>query len=166
MCKFKSAIVLLNGDIIHNPFTDSHEDLIELAGLIDNGKGNFVRVEFCPTERYDNLEKYVFKVDQLDVPEWFGEVEESVKERMTEIIRSMIVKEDQKIIIGRSVILSGDVKINKIRHCIIQEMYGNSQVKEMDGNSQVTRMDGNSQVKEMYGNSQVTRMYGNSQKPK
>jgi len=51
MCNFLSAIALRNGDIFCDPAsTDSHEDLIEYKGLVNNDKETFVRVEYVPPD--------------------------------------------------------------------------------------------------------------------
>ncbi len=164
MCKFKSAIVLRNGDILHNDFTDSHEDLIELFGLVDNGKENFVRIEYSTnSKRLDKIENYSLVVDEKSTPAWFEEIREPVAEQMKTIVLNMIISENLKIIVGRSVILTGNAIVNKIRHCIIHEMRGSSQVGTMRESSQVGTMLESSQVGEMWGSSQVGEMRESSQ---
>jgi hypothetical protein len=164
MCKFKSAIVLRNGDILHNDFTDSHEDLIELFGFVDNGKENFVRIEYSTNgERLDKIENYSLVVDEKSTPAWFEEIRESVAEQMKTIVSNMIISENVKIIIGRAVILTGNVIVNKIRHCIIHEMWGSSQVGLMRESSRVGSMRESSQVGSMWESSQVGSMRESSQ---
>jgi hypothetical protein len=163
MCKFKSAIVLRNGDILHNDFTDSHEDLIELFGLVDNGKQNFVRIEYATNgKRLDKIENYQLKVDENSTPEWFEEIRESTTGQMKTIVSKMIISENVKIIIGRAVILTGNAIVNKIRHCIIHEMWGSSNVGVMRESSNVGVMRGSSNVGEMWGSSNVGEMWGSS----
>lgn len=60
MCEFLSAVVMKNGDIIYNPYTDAHEDLVALHNLRDNREGKFARVEFKPDDPtdLDKPEKY------------------------------------------------------------------------------------------------------------
>ena len=108
MCKFKSAIVLKNGDILHNGYTDSHEDLMENFKVKDNNPflQNFVRIEFS-SDKIENLmdvNSYVLKIDEDSTLEWFEEIKESVIERMKDIVSSLFVNQDEDIIIGRSVI--------------------------------------------------------------
>jgi len=156
MCKFKSAIVLRNGDILHNDFTDSHEDLIGLFGLVDNGKENFVRIEYSTnSKRLDKIENYSLVVDEKSTPAWFEEIQESVTGQMKIIVSNMIISENQKIIVGRAIILTGNAIVNKIRHCIIHEMRESSQVGIMRESSQVGIMWGSSQVGIMWGSYQV-----------
>jgi len=164
MCKFKSAIVLRNGDILHNDFTDSHEDLIELFGLVDNGKENFVRIEFSTDgKRLDKIENYSLIVDEKSTPAWFEEIRESATGQMKTIVSNMIISENQKIIAGRAVILTGNAVVNKIRHCIIHEMRESSQVGEMWESSRVGTMRESSRVGTMRESSWVGTMRESSQ---
>ena len=122
MCKFKSAIVLRNGDILHNPYTDSHEDLIQLYKLDDSSEfiSRFVRVEFAPPDDKDltDVTAYVLKVDEDNTPEWFDEIRDSVAERMAEIVRPMIVNEDTDLIIGRAVVL-GKINVGRFGSALV-----------------------------------------------
>ena len=61
MCKFLSAIVKSNCDIICRPeYTDSHEVLIKAYNLRTSeiAERSYVRVEFVPQGDYDDAEKY------------------------------------------------------------------------------------------------------------
>ena len=44
MCKFYSAIVLKNGDLLHDVHLTSHEDIIDLYGLNDNTTENLSHI--------------------------------------------------------------------------------------------------------------------------
>jgi hypothetical protein len=162
MCNFKSAIVLRNGDLLHNPFLDSHEDLIELFNLRDNGLDHFVRVEYTTSERKDIIENYKLNIDETSVPEWFEEFRERITDQLKCIVNNMIIREDRKFIIDECIILAPGVTIDKIQHCVILEMRENSTVNTMRENSTVNTMLGNSTVKTMWGNSTVNTMLGNS----
>ena len=83
MCKFLSAIVLKNGDIICDPeHTDSHSDLVAAFNLRDDDQyvDRFVKVEFTPPINAENLSdysdvaNYAFRVDERGEPDWFGEL--------------------------------------------------------------------------------------------
>ena len=174
MCNFKSAIVTRNGKLLHNAFLDSHEDIVDLFNLHDNGMDNFVKVEFIPHGKFWEIDNYKFKINEYDeykVPSWWTkELEEKTIQNLTKIIKNMIFSGKRKILVGGKYILY-NAEINKIANCVIQtmdnsqvnEMWGNSQVNEMWGNSQVNEMWGNSQVNEMLDNSQVNKMWDNSQ---
>ena len=79
MCKFLSAIVLKNGDIICDPqSTDSHEDLIKYLDLKDDiisqAQESFCRVEFIPD--YDDifdLSEWKLVLDESVKPSWYDE---------------------------------------------------------------------------------------------
>ena len=144
MCKFKSAIVLKNGDVLHNQWVDSHEELITLNNLNDNGRGDFVRIEYIPQDRMlHEFSKYKLVVDENETPEWFEKHREKVENKMKAIIKNMIISEHTDLIVGRRVIVKPGVNIHTIRFCVI-EMLENSQVNRMWENSQVNRMLGNS----------------------
>ena len=164
MCKFYSAIVLRNGDLIHNPFTTSHEDLIEENNIKDKGLDFFVKVEYSPkNDNLSDIKEYKLNVDENSVPEWFEEYRVDIENKLYHIVENMIITTNQQMICGRAIILTGDIIIQRLKHCLVYEMWGNSQVKEMRGNSQVNVMWDNSQVNVMWGNSQVNDMRGNSQ---
>lgn len=73
MCKFLSAIVLKNGDLICDPFIDSHEDLIDRYNLRDNNTNNFIRIEHTPDDDfyYSDLTEYKLHIDENTTPDWF-----------------------------------------------------------------------------------------------
>src|SRR6202142_3536638 len=116
MCNFKSAIVTRQGDVCEHWNTDSHEDLIDLFNLRDR-KDFFVRVEFNPEKVQDliDVEKYVLKVDEENVPEWFEEYREATQKRLSEIV-SRVIRKDYaaNILVEGAYILFGDTKIGKL----------------------------------------------------
>jgi hypothetical protein len=162
MCKFKSALVLQSEEIIRSPYTESHEDLVDMSGLKDNGL-SFVRIEFVPkNQEFGNVNAYQLKLDQQCAPEWWTyEVVERTTERMRDIIRGMIISENRNILIGGQYILANG-KINKIVNSHIVTMRESSRVGEMSGASQVGVMRGSSQVGVMRESSRVGEMWGSS----
>ena len=70
MCNFMSAIVVKEPrnkggfNILRNPASDSHSELIEYFQLRDDDKLRFARVEFSPPNDEDiaKPEKYVLKI--------------------------------------------------------------------------------------------------------
>jgi len=162
MCNFKSAVVTRNGKFLHNAFLDSHEDIVDLFNLHDNGIDNFVRVEFIPRGKFWEIDNYKFRIDENEVPSWWAkELEEKTVQNLRKIIKNMIISGERKILVGGKYILY-NAKINKIANCVIQTM-DNSQVNKMFDKSQVNEMWGNSQVNKMFDKSQVNKMWGNSQ---
>jgi hypothetical protein len=164
MCKFYSAIVLRNGDLIHNPFTTSHEDLIEENNIKDKGLDFFVKVEYSPkNDNLSDIKEYELNVDENSVPEWFEEYRVDIENKLYHIVGNMIITTNQQMICGRAIILTGDIIIQRLKHCLVYEMRENSQVDEIRENSQVNKMWGNSKVNKMWDNSQVNEMRENSQ---
>jgi len=60
-----SALVTPKGEVLWSPYTDSHEDLVDLYELVDNGK-TFCRLEFYPDDEKDIIDpkKYNLHIDQ------------------------------------------------------------------------------------------------------
>jgi len=130
MCNFKSAIVLKNGDLLHSPWTDNHEDLIDLFQLNDNTlRQNFVRVEYNPIGEIDELSKYNLKIDESNIPDWFEKVKEKAERKLAVIVKNMIVKDNKKILIGNAFIVCGNAKIKNIKTARIISICGSAQVK-------------------------------------
>ena len=104
MCKFYSAIVMKNGDILHNENLKSHEDLIRLFNINDSQVNceKFVRVEFTPDNESDylDIEKYKLNVDEECNPEWFEKERERVFSYLKEFVGKRIILSDQKILTG------------------------------------------------------------------
>ena len=167
MCKFFSAILTRDENLISNPFTSSHEDLIDEANLIDNEfhQDKFIRLEFSPEKDADLacIEKYVLTVDENQIPDWFTEeVKERAINRLTNILNKIIIKDNRKILIGQVAILADGVIINKIIDSRILIMCGSSVVRRMYSSSVVQRMCNSSIVNEMYDSSIVQGMYDSS----
>ena len=128
MCKFYSAIVLKNGDLLHDVHLTSHEDIIDLYGLNDNTTENFVRVEFAPDESSDlpNIEKYKLNVDERVVPEWFEKHREYITERLKDIVSKRIIATNQKILTGGLYVVK-DCVINKVKEACVVWLSGTVQ---------------------------------------
>ena len=155
-----------NGDVLHNEFIDSHEDIITINGLKDNKTESFVRVEYLPTGELWEIGKYKLSVDEPQTPEWFDKVKDKAERKLKAIINRMIISVDTPMVVGRRIIVKPGVKILSIRQTVIDVLYKDSRVNVMRGNSQVNVMRENSRVNEMWGNSQVNEMWGNSRAPR
>jgi hypothetical protein len=173
MCKFYSAIVMRNGDILHNENLTSHEDIISLFNINDSQVNcdKFVRVEFSPDIDPDLpfIEKYKLNIDENCNPKWFEKQRDHVTEYLKDFVNKRIITSNQKILTGGLYVVK-DCIIDKLMSAQIvylqgqvKEMRENSQVNLMRENSQVNLMRENSQVKEMRENSQVKEMWENSQ---
>ncbi|MCK9521055.1 MAG: hypothetical protein M0R74_18830 [Dehalococcoidia bacterium] len=174
MCKFYSAIVMRNGDLLHNENLTSHEDIIDLFNINDNqfNCDKFVRVEYSPDEEKDlpDITKYVLRVDESTTPIWFEKHKEFITDKLRDIVLRRIITGNHKLLAGGLYVVK-DAEIGRIKSAIVDylqnsqvnEMWENSQVNVMQENSQVNVMRENSQVNEMRENSQVNQMWGNSQ---
>jgi hypothetical protein len=165
MCKFFSCLVTQQADILWHEATDSHEDLVAHFGLNDTRIGPFVRVEFTPPQAIDvgDIDKYVLKADEVITPEWFEPMRESVTERISSLVRPMIISDERKFVLGGVWVLRGNANVHSLKNGRIIAMCGSSQVGVMYGSSQVGVMRDSSQVREMYDSSQVGVMYDSSQ---
>jgi hypothetical protein len=96
MCQFAS-FVLTKYDAYYLNGSDSHEDIIEYYNLPDQ-KVEIVRIELLPPEQEKdilNVEKWEFKVDQDEYPDWTYEGDPVLEE----MARKALIKriEEQKI---------------------------------------------------------------------
>lgn len=75
MCQAFSCLFMKNGEVLWKFGTDSHEDLIRAAKLMDDGREQtFVRVEITPRNKsYLRPDAWTYRVDQDDRPEWYRE---------------------------------------------------------------------------------------------
>ncbi len=165
MCKFYSAIVMRNGDLLHNENLTSHEDIIDLFNINDNqfNCDKFVRVEYSPDENKDlpDITKYVLRVDESTTPDWFEKHREFITEKLKDIVQRRIITGNHKLLTGGLYVVK-DAEIRRIKSAVVVYLQ-NSHVNEMRENSQVNEMWENSQVNEMRENSHVNVMRENSQ---
>ena len=173
MCKFYSAIVMRNGDLLHNENLQSHEDIISLFNINDSQVNcdKFVRVEFTPDDQTMlwDISQYELRVDETHTPEWFNKHREYVTERLTDIVKNRIITGSHKILVGGLYVVK-DAQIDRVQHAVVvymqdstvNEMWGNSTVNVMRDNSTVNVMRDNSTVNVMWGNSTVNEMRENS----
>jgi hypothetical protein len=168
MCNFKSAIITKSGDILHNPFTDSHEDLVKLFHLNDTacrGESRFVRVEYSPKSiaDYGDVDKYVLKVDEERTPKWFDKnLSDRAKSSLRLIVEGMIISGPCEILCGGAYILTTKARVEVVKNCLVHVMLESSNVGEMRESSNVGEMRGSSKVGEMRESSNVGVMRGSS----
>ncbi len=128
MCKFHSAIVLRNGDILQNENLTSHEDQILFFKIKDTqiNQGRFVRIEYKPEDSadYADIDKYKLFVDEYSTPEWFIKHREYVTERMRDFVKKKIILTDQDILTGGIYIVGKNVTIGKVVAAEIYHNYG------------------------------------------
>ncbi len=168
MCRFFSAIIKnvseesAGFELLYNPWTDSHEDLVRLFKLNDtatkSGEPRFARIEFLPDKPEDMAEPELYKltIDEARRPEWFtAEKEAKVVARLKLVIASMVIRGDADLICGGAYILAKDARISTVKNARIAVMLGSSKVGEMWESSNVGVMWGSSKVGEMRESSNV-----------
>ena len=138
MCRYKSALYLANGDLIHSDATDSHEHLIAWVGLSDNTlHPNFVRLEYTSATLAD-IETYRLRVDQDILPDWWtNDTAADATRKLRAICERAIVTEARKILLGGAWILAGQANVEQLVNARVVEMRGTSRVGEMYGTSRV-----------------------------
>jgi hypothetical protein len=145
MCRFYSAIVLKNGDILHNENLSSHEDIIDLFGINDSqiNCDKFIRVEFTPDEDkdYPDIEKYRLKVDESSTPKWFEKHREYTTSQLKDFVSKRIITSDRKIITG-GLYMVKDCIINKVMVATIVYLQGTVQEVWDGGTVQEVRAGG------------------------
>ena len=154
MCRYKSAIVLRNGDLIHAAETDSHTDLLDMAGISDTSMSpDFVRVEYT-SDKLAEIDTYKLRVGQEDwLPTWWNEDAASEATRkLRRICERAIVSEARKCLIGGVWILRGAAVVERTVSARIVEMWGSSQVGTMLESSRVGTMLESSRVVSDYRN--------------
>ena len=77
MCKAFSCIINKNKRVVWKLNKQNHHELVEMAKWKDNtddpSRMNFARVEITPKNKdYLNPDKWIFKIDERIVPEWFS----------------------------------------------------------------------------------------------
>ena len=166
MCKFYSAIVMKNGDVLHDEHVLSHEDLIALFNINDTQTNcdKFVRVEYTVEDEndYADIEKYKLNVDEQTIPKWFEKHREFVTEKLKGIVKTRIILTDRKLLIGGLFVVK-DCKITTIKDCHVISIYGSAQVENIYGSAQVKYISGSAQVENIYGSAHVKYISGSAQ---
>lgn len=150
MCQFLSAVVSKNGEVYCDPFIDSHEEILQRFNLKDDNSEfikNIVRVEFIPqNDDWFDVDNYNLRVDENSTPAWWIEVEQSVRQNLSDRIKRMIVdKAENKVLCG-GVYIVRDSKILWARYTKIVALGGSSVVEYMGDSSVVEYMGGSSVV--------------------
>jgi len=145
MCKFYSAIVMKNGDLLHNENLMSHEDLIDLFEIKDSQTNceKFVRVEFCVGDEKDfaDIEKYKLKVDEDVIPKWFEKHREYITSRLKDIVSKRIITTDRKILTGGLYVVKNCV-IGKLISATVVYLQGTVQYVDSGGTVQYVYFGG------------------------
>ncbi len=154
MCNFLSAIITKN-DVFYDFDHDEHEALVTKHKLNDKkNPPKFVRVEYVPTDIWDEKKPWVFRVDQDIRPEWFSEKQaEKIMERLKKLFyKSRVIRnkaDTTEIKEGRWYIIGSRVEARENSSVVAR---GNSSVEARE-NSRVVAWENSSVVAR--GNSRV-----------
>jgi hypothetical protein len=169
MCNFKSAIVMKNGDLLHNPWTDSHEDLVQLFKLNDTatpaGEARFCRVGFKPesASTAGDVDTYKLWVEETIKPEWFGDAQEkSTIEKLRLIVSGMIITGAEGLLCGGAYILAKGAKIDCVKNARILFMCDSSRIEVLRDSSSVGELRDSSRVGTLYDSSSIGVLRGSS----
>ena len=169
MCKFLSAIVLQNGDVLCDPeHTDAHEELIAANNLRDGTtaalREHFVRVEFVPPETGDmsDMSLWQLKLDENAEPSWWAGQKEKVREFLSGLVSAHVVRDYKKILLGGWWVLADGAVVDRLVASKAALMLGSSNVGVMLESSKVGVMRGSSNVGVMRESSKVGVMWESS----
>ena len=163
MCNFLSGITKQNGDMIINPFIDSHDELEQIYNLKDGERQYYVKWELTPSNTIFDIKDYKFRIDEDREPDWLDiDFKERIEKQAREYLSRLYKKDLKDIILLNEVAILENCTVKWTKFSLIKAMK-DSQVNKMWGNSQVNEMWENSQVNKMWENSQVNEMWGNSQ---
>ncbi len=164
MEKFYLGLILRNGDILHNPFATTHEDL-EYKFEEETKKFEYFKVTYVPQEMFmlHELDNYKLIIDEVFIPDWFNDsMRDDVVEKFKKIIKSMFVLGKKKILLNEGAILLKKANIEVVKGSIIFGMYDASKINVLDYNSAVNLMTDKTLIKNMVSNSKVLQMFGAS----
>jgi hypothetical protein len=140
MCNFFSAVA--TKDKLHAFYgVDSHEDIIELAGLkrLDDKPHDIqiVRLELVPCQPMTlDFENWRFTVDQKETPDWF--LPDEWRERMVEFLKGTpsVIDDHVKILASECWFCAGD--IDKVIGCgSIRFVLGSATIGDVRGSATI-----------------------------
>jgi hypothetical protein len=168
MCQFLSAIATRKGEILVNPLTDHHHELIAHFNLHERKAGgtaqNFIKLEFVPGRSaendapiYDDPKGYTLRVDEDETPAWFDDEAKAAADKFLRgVIKRMIVRDKRAILLGGCWIIAEGAEVAAAKECRIAALCGGT-LTEMRGGT-LTEMWGGT-LTEMWGGT-LTAMRG------
>ena len=162
MLDFYRVLVKEDGSIIHDIFATSHDDLVDkyskAHGLICCK--NYIKLMYSPKIGYklDDLDNYEIIISDISIPKWFDNIKDKIESNLNDLISSMIISRDRKLILHEGVILNKNAKIGIVKQSVIFAMYDNSHIEVLDENTQVRRMGDNSIISRTQDSTKVILM--------
>lgn len=163
MEEFYKVLIKDNGEIIHDIFATSHKDLMQKYISPDEPKKSFFRATYAPAKDYklSDVDNYRLTIDENYIPEWFhGALAEDVKNKLNEIISSMVVKGRKQLLLHEGAILCGNAVVDTAKHSMIFGMYDNARIKLVDNSSEVCEMTDDAIIDEVYDNVKIVNVWG------
>ena len=165
MCRFMSAIVMGNGDILCDPeHTDSHEDLLLANGIRDGyaQAGGFARIEFVPGDDHDiaSLPDWTLVMYVDNVPNWFDHA--AVRAKMEAIVRRMLVDTARTIILGGCWILLDGAKVDRMIGGRVVAMRGSASIRSVRGSASISDVRGGASISDVGGGASISDVGGNA----
>ncbi len=173
MCKFWSAIVKSDGEVLFDEMSDRHEDIITKFGIKDEKeydyqKCKFVRVEINPPndDVFTDVDTWSFKLDIADgdkPPIWW---KKGFEKKCFIVLKQFA---DKAILNGKEIKSLGigrywikDCRVAECTNALIVQMRGSSKIGVMRESSKIGVMRESSNVGVMWGSSNVGEMRGSS----
>ena len=163
MCMFKSAIITKNGVTLAPIYNDSHSKLLESMGIEDNQTNAmrvFVRAELTPpnNDKTIDVEKWVYKVDQDIVPDWYEEDSKRYEDEMREAVKDWMAEHFSVICEKSCVKIKEDEKGSyyMLTDTLFKSEFGeNNNYATSDVREKILNCDFAKRLQEEYGNKLV-----------
>jgi hypothetical protein len=164
MNEFLLILVKHNGEIIHNIFATSHNDLIsKYISREEEQNKQYFRALFSPKEdcRLDDVDCYQLIISDNYLPEWFsGAFAEDTITKLKALISSMIITGRKPLLLHEGAILVGTAIVEEIKHSVVFAMYDNAKIEILDQASEVQIMTDDTLIETMCDSTKVEIMYG------
>lgn len=162
--EFYVVLIKNNGEIIHNVFATSHRDLIcKYISQEDNLNKTYFKATFSPSGsfRLDDVDNYHLIINETYIPEWFNDdLKGKTINNLKEIINSMIIKGNKKLLLHEGVILNKNTYVAEIKNSIVFAMYDNARIKLLDVSTEVKQMTDECIIDKMCDGTKVCEMWG------
>lgn len=162
MIEFYPVLIKNTGEIFHNIFATTHNDLIgKYITHEDNENKTYFKAVFSPKGRLDDVNEYHLIYSENYIPDWFyGDFKEQVISKLKQIIDSMIIRGRKKLLLHEGAILTKNACIDELKHSIIFAMYDKAKVKSVSNNSEILLLTDNCVVDGLFDNSRITDVQG------
>jgi len=167
MCEFISAILTKDNRLFCDPeHTDSHEDLIDVAGLADDtadpARMTFARVGYVPDPNKDLTKKSSWElyIDQLIVPTWLTDKRRSLlRDRMWSIAKKVVVTDHRDLLLGGCYIIAGSASVRRIKNSRIYAVYESAKIDYVCESAIIVNVHGSAEIGSVSGSAGIVRVF-------